>query len=183
MAVYRCATLCYFDILPKGICVVIVYRSNPGCPIRRDKVRYRWWPDSHHTVLIETHHTSPKIHLQKNLKNLYVGISHLSSYSSYTCRTRGYIQKPANIYKTALWPEEHDPVFSNSRYQFIFPSSSLIQHLVLLAVHGLNILASKNGVVVDLVLLHTNVRLGVGIELGSLVCEVEVDGVRPRESD
>jgi hypothetical protein len=65
MAVYRCATLCYFDILPKGICVVIVYRSNPGCPIRRDKVRYRWWPDSHHTVLIETHHTSPKIHLQK----------------------------------------------------------------------------------------------------------------------
>jgi hypothetical protein len=50
-------------------------------------------------------------------------------------------------------------------------------------VHGLNILASKNGVVVDLVLLHTNVRLGVGIELGSLVCEVEVDGVRPRESD
>jgi hypothetical protein len=50
-------------------------------------------------------------------------------------------------------------------------------------VHGLNILASKNGVVVDLVLLDTNVRLSVGIELGSLVCEVEVDRVRPRESN
>jgi hypothetical protein len=50
-------------------------------------------------------------------------------------------------------------------------------------VHGLNILASKNGVVVDLVLLDTNVRLSVGIELGSLVCEVEVDGERPRKSE
>jgi hypothetical protein len=162
---------------------MIVYRSDPGCPNRRGKLRYRWRSDPPalcKSKLI-THH--PRTICKEISKNAYVGISHSSSYSSYTCRTRGYIQKPANIYKTALWPEEHDPLFSNSRYQFILPSSSPIQHLVLLTVHGLNVLASKNGVVVDLVLLHTNVRLGVGIELGSLVCEVEVDRVRPRKSE
>jgi hypothetical protein len=75
------------------------------------------------------------------------------------------------------------------------PRSSLLQtpgiisppffnhHLVLLAVHGLNILVGQNGVVVDLVLLDTDVRISVGIKLSGLVCEVEVDGVGPGECE
>jgi hypothetical protein len=50
-------------------------------------------------------------------------------------------------------------------------------NLVLLPVRSLDILAGKDRVVVDHTLLLTNMRLRVGIELGSLVCEVEVDGV------
>lgn len=52
-------------------------------------------------------------------------------------------------------------------------------NLVLLPVRSLDILAGKDRVVVDHTLLLTNMGLRVGIELGSLVCEVEVDGVRP----
>jgi hypothetical protein len=96
---------------------------------------------------------------------------------------QGIYTKASKYLQDRSLAERHDPLLSNSRYQIIFPPSCLIQHLVLLAVHGLNILASKNGVVVDLVLLDTNVRLSVGIELGSLVCEVEVDGERPRKSE
>jgi hypothetical protein len=44
-------------------------------------------------------------------------------------------------------------------------------------VHSLNILASKDRVIVDDMLTRADVRLGVGIELRGLVGEVEVDRV------
>jgi hypothetical protein len=95
----------------------------------------------------------------------------------------GDIYKSQQIFTRPLSGRKTRSTLLKLQVSIIFAPSTPIQHLVLLAVHGLNILASKNGVVVDLVLLDTHVRLGVGIELGSLVCEVEVDGVRPRESD
>jgi hypothetical protein len=49
--------------------------------------------------------------------------------------------------------------------------------------HSLDILASKDRVVVNDMLLRTDVRLGVSVQLLGLVCEVEVDGVGPCESD
>lgn len=54
----------------------------------------------------------------------------------------------------------------------IFPS----YNLVLLAVHSLNVLARKDRVIVNDV-LSTDVGLRVGVELGGLVREVEVDRV------
>lgn len=48
--------------------------------------------------------------------------------------------------------------------------------------HSFDILASKNGVIVDDV-LSADVRLRVSIELSGLVREVEVDGVGPGEGD
>jgi hypothetical protein len=50
-------------------------------------------------------------------------------------------------------------------------------------VHSLDILASKDRVVVDDMLGGTDVRVGVGIELRGLVGEVEVDRVGPGEGD
>jgi hypothetical protein len=50
-------------------------------------------------------------------------------------------------------------------------------------VHSLEILARKNRIVVNRILRNTNMGLSVSIELLSLGCEVEVDGVRPSEGE
>lgn len=59
----------------------------------------------------------------------------------------------------------------------------LTEHLVLLPVRGLDVLAGNDGVVVDDVLSSANMRLRVSVELLSPVAEVEVKRVRPGEGD
>jgi hypothetical protein len=101
------------------------------------------------------------------------------SYSSIerTSVGGGYIQKPIGIYNTiSLWPK--DEIASNSPGIMVTRNN-----LVLLAMHSLDVLASKDRVVVDDMFLRTDVRLGVCVELLGLVCEVEVDGVGPCEGD
>lgn len=58
-----------------------------------------------------------------------------------------------------------------------------MRNLKLLAVSNLDILASKNRVVVDDVLGSADVGLGVSVKLLGLASEVEVDGVGPGESN
>lgn len=54
---------------------------------------------------------------------------------------------------------------------------------MLLRTHSLNILRSKDRIVIDHVLLGPDVRLSVSVKLLGLGCEVEVDGERPSEED
>ena len=60
---------------------------------------------------------------------------------------------------------------------------SALYNLVLLSPHSLDILARKDRVVINSALLRGDVGVGVCIELLGLGCEVEVDGVRPGESE
>jgi hypothetical protein len=92
----------------------------------------------------------------------------------------GIYTKPIGIYNPSL-AKRQDHLTKLSRYHNT--TTSLVNNLVLLAMHSLDILARKDGVVVNDVLLRTDVRLGVSVKLLGLGCEVEVDGVGPCESD
>jgi hypothetical protein len=84
----------------------------------------------------------------------------------------GYIR--GQYIQDHLWPKDNLII---THLSFLHSYS-----LVLLAVHSLDVLARKDRIVVDDV-LSTDVGLGVGIELGGLVREVEVDWVGPGESN